>query len=199
MNFIVYQGDLSMKKMLLVLASLVLVVILASCSGGASPVSYKSVSQASIKPGDTVPAPTGDAILIVDGNISNKNSGEELQFDLATLESLGLVEYNVDDPFVKKNIAYTGVLISQILEIAGAPKDASVLTLTALDDYSVDMKVADALKWPFIVAIKADGKYMPIDKNGPLISVIPFNDFPELDHLTYDAVWVWSLHKITVK
>jgi hypothetical protein len=50
-----------------------------------------------------------------------------------------------------------------------------------------------------LVATKADGAYMPIDKNGPLISVWPFNDFPEIDHVTYDAQWLWSLSKITVK
>lgn len=188
-----------MKKFYLSVFALLSVVILASCGGKTSPLTYKIVSEPSINPGDSVPAPAGEVILTVDGNISQKNAGNELQFDLATLESLGLVEYAVDDPFVKKNIIYTGVLISQILEIAGAPKDTEVIALTALDDYSVDMKVADAVKWPFIAAIKADGEYMPIDQNGPVISIIPYNDFPELDHLTYDAVWVWSLYKITVK
>ncbi|MBI2331433.1 MAG: molybdopterin-dependent oxidoreductase [Chloroflexi bacterium] len=188
-----------MNKAYMFTASLLLAIILVSCGANTSPVTYESVSQPSINPGDAVPAPTGEVILTVDGNISQKNVGSELQFDLATLESLGLVKYDVDDPFVKKNIDYTGVLISQILEVAGAPKDTESIMLTALDDYSVDMKVADALKWPFMVAIKADGEYMPIDKNGPLLSVIPYNDFLELDHLTYDSVWVWSLYKITVK
>jgi hypothetical protein len=32
-----------------------------------------------------------------------------------------------------------------------------------------------------------------------LISVFPFNNFPEIDHLTYDSQWLWALAKITVK
>lgn len=188
-----------MKKFFLFNVVFVSILLITACGGSKSPSTYKTVSDASLKPGDTVPAPAGDPVLTVDGNISQKNSDTGLQFDLPTLESLGLVEYKVDDPFAKKNIAYTGVLISKILEVAGAAEDSETLMLTALDDYSVDMKTADVKQYPFMVAIKADGEYMPIDMNGPLISVIPFNDFPELDHLTYDAVWVWSLYKITVK
>jgi hypothetical protein len=188
-----------MKKVYVFIVSMLFALLAVACGEKTPPLTYETVSNASLTPGDTIPAPTGDVLLTVDGNISQKNVGSELQFDLATLESLGLVKYDVDDPFAKKNITYTGVLISKILEIAGASEDAETLILTALDDYSVDMKVTDAAKYPFIVAIQADGEYMPIDQNGPLISVIPFNDFQELDHLTYDAMWVWSLYKITVK
>lgn len=188
-----------MNKMHIFTASLLFVIILVSCGGKTPPAVYETVSEPALTPGDAIPAPSGDVVLTVDGNISQKNVGEELQFDMTTLEKMGLVKYDVDDPFVKKNIIYTGVLLSRILEVAGAPKDTEVITLTALDDYSVDMKVADAIKWPFMAATEADGEYMPIDKNGPLLTVIPYNDFPELDHLTYDSIWVWSLYKITVK
>jgi hypothetical protein len=138
-------------------------------------------------------------VLTIDGKISQTNSGSTLQFDMPTLEKLGVVQYKVDDPFAKKTILYSGVLLSQLLKAAGASTDATTLTLRALDDYSTDVKISDANKWPVLVATKADGAYMPIDKNGPLISVWPFNDFPEIDHVTYDAQWLWSLSKITVK
>jgi hypothetical protein len=135
----------------------------------------------------------------LDGKISQTNSGATLQFDMPTLESIGVVQYHVDDPFAKKDILYAGVLLSQLLKVAGASPDATTLTLRALDDYSTDMSIADANKWPVLLATRADGKYMPVDQSGPLISVFPFNDFPEIDHLTYDAQWLWSLSSITVK
>ncbi len=175
--------------------------LLAACSlaATATPTTYTTVSEATLKPGEAVPAPTGDVVLTVDGMIAQTNSGDTLQFDLPALESLGVVQYEVDDPFAKQKILYAGVLLSQVLKVAGADSQATTLTLTALDDYSTDMKISDATKWPVLVATQADGEYMPIDKNGPLISVWPFDDFPEIDHLTYDALWVWSLYKITVK
>lgn len=188
-----------MKSMRVLLSVFISALILVSCGGAATPTTYTVVTKGTLKPGDSVPAPTGEVVLTVNGNISQKNADNALQFDLATLENIGLVEYKVDDPFVKKTILYTGVLMSQILKVAGASSDATTITLTALDDYSVDMQIADAVKWPILVALKADGEYMPIDENGPLINIIPYNDFPEIDHLTYDAMWVWSLSAITVK
>jgi hypothetical protein len=181
---------------------IVLIPLLAACgpSAAATPATtYTTVSEATLKPGSSVPAPTGEVVLTIDGKISQTNAGDTLQFDMATLEQLGVVQYKVDDPFAKKTILYAGVLLSQVLKVAGASADATTLTLRALDDYSTDMKLSDANKWPVLLATKADGAYMPIDKNGPLISVWPFNDFPEIDHVTYDAQWLWSLSKITVK
>jgi hypothetical protein len=176
---------------------LLLIPLLAAC--GQQSTIYKTVSEGTIKPGNSIPAPTADVVLTMDGMISQTNAADTLQFDMPTLESVGLVQYHVDDPFVQKKILYTGVLLSELLKVAGADSNATTLTLTALDDYSTEMKISDAMKWPVLIATQADGAYMPIDKNGPLVSVFPFNDFPEIDHLTYDAQWIWSLAKITVK
>jgi hypothetical protein len=177
----------------------IFIPVLVACGPQAAPAIYTTVSEGTLKPGSAIPAPTGEVVLTIDGKISQTNSGDTLEFDMPTLESIGVVQYDVDDPFAKKKIIYSGVLLSQLLKVAGAATDATTLTLWALDDYSTDMKIADANKWPVLVATQADGAYMPVDKSGPLISVFPFNDFPEIDHLTYDAQWLWSLAKITVK
>lgn len=179
---------------------IVVLPILAACSSAASTSTvYETVSKGTLKPGSDIPVPVDDVVLTVDGKISNTNSGDSAQFDMATLESIGVVKYDVNDPFAKKQIVYSGVLLSQLLDIVGADSSATTLTLKALDDYSADMKISDASKWPVLVATQADGAYMPVDKSGPLISVWPFNDFPEIDHITYDALWLWSLSNITVK
>jgi hypothetical protein len=175
------------------------VLILSACAPAAKPVTYQVVSPGTLKAGSAIPAPTGPVVLTMEGKISQKNDGETLKFDMATLESIGVIQYKVDDPFAKKNILYSGVLLSELLKVAGADKSSDTLTLWALDDYSTDMKVVSSEKWPVMIATKADGVYIPIDQKGPLISVFPFNDFPEIDHLTYDNEWLWALAKITVK
>jgi hypothetical protein len=180
--------------------ALILFPVLMACGQAAeTPTIHERVTDPELTAGSSVPSPSGEVVLTLDGRIDQTNSGGTLQFDMPTLESIGLVQYDVDDPFAKKNILYTGVLLSELLKVAGAAPDATTLTLQALDDYSTDMKISDAEKWPVLVAIRADGEYMPVDENGPLISVFPFNDFDEIDHLTYDALWVWSLSAITVK
>jgi hypothetical protein len=189
-----------MKIARVVFVVLILFPVLLACGQAAERAAiYDKVTDPKLKAGDNVPAPSGEVVLTIDGRIAQTNSGESLQFDMSTLESVGLVQYDVDDPFAKKSIVYTGVLLSELLKVAGAAPDATTLTLSALDDYSTDMKISDADKWPVLVATRADGEYMPLDQSGPLISVFPFNDFPEIDHLTYDAQWLWSLSRITVK
>ena len=178
----------------------IVVCLLSGCSQAATstPI-YQTVSPATLNAGSAVPAPSGPVVLTIDGKISQTNSGKALKFDMATLESLGVVQYKVDDPFAKKTVLYAGVLMSQLLKVAGAAPDATTLTLKALDDYSTDMKISDTARWPILLATRADGAYMPIAKSGPLVTVFPFNNFPEIDHLTYDAQWLWSLAAITVK
>ena len=189
-----------MKVLRLFTLLAVVLCLLVACGPAATPTPiYQTVSAGTLSPGSTVPTPTGPVVLTVDGKISQTNSGKTLQFDMATLESLGVVQYKVDDPFAKKSVLYAGVLLSQLLKVAGAAPDATTLTLKALDDYSTDMKISDTNRWPIILATRADGAYMPVDKSGPLISVFPFNNFPEIDHVTYDAQWLWSLAAITVK
>jgi hypothetical protein len=174
--------------------------VLVACGQAPTPAPiYKTLSESTLKPGSAVPLPKDPVVLTINGKIGQTNSGDTLKFDMATLESLGVVQYEVEDPFAKKKMVYSGVLLSQLLKVAGAAPDATTLTLWALDDYSTDMQIATANKWPVMIATQADGAYMPVDKSGPLISVFPFDDFPEIDHLTYDGQWLWSLARITVK
>lgn len=189
-----------MRKFYVVVLLVVgLALVLSACGPQAAPVTYKTVSVGTLKAGSAVPAPSGPVILTIDGSISQKNAGDKLEFDMATLESIGLIQYKVNDTAEKRSIMYTGVLLSELLKVIGADPKATTLSLWALDDYSADMKIADATKWPIMIATQADGAYMPLDKKGPLFSIIPFDDYPEIDHLTYDNLAVWALAKITVK
>lgn len=176
------------------------ILMLSACAPQAAKSTvYKVVSEGTLKAGSPVPHRAGPTVLTMEGKISQTNADNALKFDMETLESIGVVEYKVNDPFAKKSIVYSGVLLSELLKVAGADKNATTLTLWALDDYSVEMKISDSDKWPIMIATKADGAYMPLDQKGPLISVFPFDNFPEIDHLTYDNQWLWALAKITVK
>ena len=96
-----------------VISSLMLVGITA-CNDNSM---YKVVEPGSISPGDAVPTPTNDVVLVVSGDIAVTNKGNTLAFDLDTLETLRLVEYAVDDPWLNEKVTYTGVLLSDLLEV----------------------------------------------------------------------------------
>lgn len=160
---------------------------------------YEVVTEATIEPGDPVPVPGGDVVLVLDGDISMTNVGDELHFDMATLESLGLVSYTLDDQAAEgRVVTFEGVLVETLLDVAGASDDASVLETAALNDYIVDIPVEDVESYPVLLATKVDGERMPIESYGPTRIVYPYHAF-DLDDTTYAPRWIWQLASVTVR
>jgi hypothetical protein len=79
-----------LNQLIHITIALGLITALAACSGQAAPV-YEEVVPASLSPGDPIPAPTEEVILTIYGDLAAKNAGDTLQFDMPTLERLGLV------------------------------------------------------------------------------------------------------------
>lgn len=178
-----------------------LTALLGACGSDSEPAetaAYSSVAAATISAGDAVPAPTGDVILTISGDISNPNVGDTLQFDMETLEALGLVEYSVDDYQAEGRIAsFTGVLASHVLEVAGAAEGATDLRTVALNDYEVEIPLADVTDYPVMIATRVDGKRMPVDAYGPTRIIYPSSSF-DLDDAVYGPRWIWQLKLIEV-
>jgi hypothetical protein len=165
---------------------------------------YKQVTEATLKKGDAIPEPTGDVILTVTGKIGTHNVGEEIQMDLATIESLGLVDYTLIDPFdmtddtEKKPVTFQGPLMANLLDLWQVPDDATTLHIAALNDYSADVPIKDLRTYLVIFALKADGVYMPVADRGPAMLVYPYNDFT-FDKNVYNDYWVWQIKSIDVR
>lgn len=179
--------------------SLILIVLTGVACGGQGSALYETVAPAAIRAGDAIPAPAGEVVLTVTGDISAENSDDGLAFDLATLEKLGLVKYTVPDPWLNADIEYSGVLLSDLLAAAGASESATTVHLTAIDDYQVDIAIADIKKWPVLLATQSNGNHMAIDAGGPTRIAFPYNQFPEIDQLSYKDFWIWSITRMEVR
>ena len=153
---------------------------------------YTRVSEATLSAGDDIPVPEGDVILTVTGNIGTTNVDESVEFDMATLESLGEVEYEVTDPFIEEDVVYRGVLMTDLLAVLQVPDDATALSVTALDEYSADIPLEELTERPVILALQADGEYMSIADRGPSRVIFPYNDF-EYDTEVVNTYWVWQI------
>src|SRR5436190_1258969 len=86
---------------------------------------YTRVSEASLKAGDTIPAPKEDVVLTVTGKIGTTNSDNSIQMDMPTIESAGLVDYTVTDPFEGGKVTFRGPLMSDLLDLWKVPADAT--------------------------------------------------------------------------
>lgn len=181
--------------------SLVVFFLLLVGCGSAEPTEsvYNEESVPVIIAGDEVPAPTGEVVLTVKGNIGTTNVGDTLQFDMETLEKLGTVSYTIDDQQAEgKVVKFEGVLVSQLLAVAQASPDADTLHTIALNDYTVEIPLEDIENYPVLLATKVDGERMPIERYGPTRIVYPYHAY-EMDVTIYNPRWIWQLATIEVQ
>ena len=158
---------------------------------------YKVVEPGSISPGDSVPAPTNDVVLTISGEISVTNRGNTLAFDMDTLETLRMVEYDVDDPWLGEKVTYSGVLLSDLLEIAGAPDTTTEVMASALDGYAAPIPVSEIKSWPVLVATRSNGSHMTIEASGPTRIIFPYelhNDITAARNMS-----VWNLESLEIR
>ena len=153
---------------------IVLALFLALSCGGASEPGYEPVAPASIGLTEAIPSPSQEIVLTISGRVAAKNTSDALNLDIATLEKLGLVKYTVHDPWLKQTITYSGVLMSDQLEYAGTFHAARSVHMVALDDYQVDIPIADINKWPILLATRANGEYLSVDNYGPTRIIHPY-------------------------
>jgi hypothetical protein len=164
----------------------------------ATPEVYQRISEGTLNAGDAIPEPTEDVVLTVTGNIGTANSGESIEMDMPTIESVGLVDLSVHDPFDDKDVTFEGVLMSDLLALWKVADDATNLEMIALNDYVVNVPISDIRSYPVIYAIKADGVYMPVSTRGPAMLVYPYGHI-DFDEQIYNDRWIWQIKSINVQ
>jgi hypothetical protein len=178
---------------------LLAIVVLSACQGGAgdeqrpqpsATTSPQVVSAGSLAAGQPVARPRGEVILTMSGQIATHNRGRKLVLDLGSLERMRTVRLETTEPFLKRRVRFDGVMLA----VAGVPSSASKLHITALDDYKVDFTLDDVRSSQMLLATKADGKRMPIDRAGPIRVV-----FPDGSSLGRNPdLWIWSVSTMQV-
>jgi hypothetical protein len=152
------------------------------------------VNPGTIAAGQELARPKGEVVLTLSGAIGNRNQGRKLALDLASLERMRTVRMQTSEPFLKRKATFEGVLLSDLLAVAGVPATAKKVHMTALDDYKVDFTLADVRSSKMLLATKIDGEHMNVDRAGPTRIV-----FPDDSTLGRNPdLWIWSLSTIRV-
>ena len=123
--------------------------------------------------------------------------GKIFRFDLDALEKLGLIRYTSKNIWYDKPVTYEGVLGSKLLDFIGVPPGATKMKMRALNDYVVKIPIEDFRRWPVMLALKLNGKYMSVREKGPIWVVYPNHLHPELDSRSYQGKWIWQLMEIS--
>lgn len=181
--------------------ALLLAAGLAGCTGDSTAATgqllFRKITDPAIAPGGLIPEPQEQVVLTISGRLGPAAGSDGiLELDMPTLEALGLVEMRVDDQIAEgRTVVFQGVLLLRLLEAAQVDAGAQVLTMTALNDYAVEIPVSDAASYPVLIATRADGERMSVEHYGPLRIIYPFGLLP-LSRAAYEPRSIWQLYLI---
>lgn len=142
-------------------------------------------------------APAGEPILAVSGNISNTNDGKVARLDRDMLEAIGTVKVTTMTPWYDHVVEFEGVSMKALMEYVGA--EGSEVTAVALNDYRSAIPMADFDEFEVVLAMKRDGKLMPVRDKGPLFIVYPYDSDPDLKSERYYSRSVWQVKELEVR
>ncbi|AKA17775.1 molybdopterin-dependent oxidoreductase [Aeromonas hydrophila] len=142
------------------------------------------------------PAPDS-AQLRVEGAITQPNYQQDALWDTAMLDQLPEYEIKTHTPWYDEEKTFRGPRLSDLLAKVGA--SGKQLTITALNDYSIQVPTSDAAQYQVILARSINGKPLSVRDKGPLFLIYPFDQYPELRNKLYYSRAIWQINKIKVE
>lgn len=144
-----------------------------------------------------LPKPTQPVILTVDGAITVRNEKAGAVFDAAMIDALPVHSIRTWTPWFPGPVTFSGPLLSDLLDAVGAK--GQTLHMVALNDYAVDVPMADARRFGPVLARRIDGKVIGVREKGPLFLIYPFDDKPDTRSEIFYSRSIWQLARITVR
>lgn len=93
---------------------------------------------------------------------------------------------------------FSGVKMEDLMQATGA--QGTYAEVSALDDYSVRIPVADFRKYGVIIARYMNGQPLPRNGFGPYFIIYPKDKYPkELSTPTAEAKFIWQVNRIEFK
>lgn len=143
---------------------------------------------------DKLGTPSGSVILTVSGGIAAKNAGDAAQFDLEMLRELGATEFSTSTIWTDGEQRFTGVSLHVLMGALGV-KDGT-LRATAINDYTVEIPVADAVPGGPMIAYEMNGNTMSIRDKGPLWVIYPYDQNADYRTEVIYSRSIWQLDRI---
>ncbi|MFN3723764.1 MAG: molybdopterin-dependent oxidoreductase [Paracoccaceae bacterium] len=158
--------------------------------------SVAAETRRSLSPAESLPPPTGAVILTVRGDIARANGAAEARLDRAMIEAMGLSTMHTGTIWTEGTSEFQGIDLSRLMVHLGA--DGSVLRLTALNDYAVDIPMSEAVEGGPMLAMHMDGKMLSPRDRGPLWLVYPYDTNPAYKNEVSYSRSIWQLSMIEV-
>lgn len=120
-----------------------------------------------------------------------------IHLSMEKLQTLPAIEVSTETIWTDESHKYKGILISTLISKSGAT--GKTLSMTALNDYTIEVPVDTLIRNNAFIAYQQDGKAMRVRDKGPLWLLYPFSDSPHINTPFYQSHSIWQLRSILVK
>lgn len=155
-----------------------------------------SLGTVAIAHAQSVETPRGDVLLTVSGDIDVTNVDDSLQLDRAALKAIGGTAFETTTIWTDGVSRFEGVSLKAFADMVGA--DAGTFLATAINDYTVEIPVSDAVDGGPIIAYLKDGDEMSVRDKGPLWIVYPYDSSAAYRSEVIFSRSIWQLDRIKV-
>ena len=145
---------------------------------------------------ETLPSLTGPILLRIDGVDPVRFPGGHLDLDLPMLQAIDATTFSTGTIWTEGSHEYTGVSLQALVQTVGIIGDT--LTLQAMNDYSVEVPVSDAVPGGPIIAYFSDGAPMSVREMGPLWLIYPYDSDPDFQTDVIYSRSIWQLDRILI-
>ncbi|MBT8411547.1 MAG: molybdopterin-dependent oxidoreductase [Octadecabacter sp.] len=122
------------------------------------------------------------------------HDGEVQTYDLDALQEMGAATFETETIWTDGAQSFTGVPLTALVE--DLDLDDGVLLASAINDYTVEIPVSDAVEGGPIIAYLNNGAPMSVRDKGPLWIVYPYDSNPDYQSEQIYSRSIWQLDRI---
>lgn len=139
--------------------------------------------------------PNGPVILEI--SAGGAGARTTIHYDLGMLGQLPQHEVSTETPWTAGVTVFEGVLLRDLL--ASSQTEGTRLIAHALNDYSVEIPMADVQQYDVVLATRMNGQFLTIRDRGPLWVIYPWSAEKELQNELYYSRSIWQLRAIEIR
>jgi hypothetical protein len=136
----------------------------------------------------------GDIVLTVSGDISLAGESDILTLDLNDLRGLPAKSFDTSTIWTDGVHTFTGVSLKSLAELIDVTE--GTFRATAINDYTVEIPVSDAVVDGPIIAYLMDGEEMSVRDKGPLWIIYPYDRSANFRSEVIYLRSIWQLDRI---
>lgn len=148
-------------------------------------------------PAGALEPPAGAVVLTISGPLKSPNRDAAAAFDMAMLASLPQHSFTTRTPWHVGPHKFTGPLLRDVLAAAGA--QGKTVEARAINDYKVQIPLADAQRHPVLLARLMDDRPMALRDKGPLFIIYPFDTDLQLRSSIYYSRSAWQVKTLAIR